>query len=125
MRSGVSLYGNYTLNSADLNNGGGSLSVTPRTTAVAGVILHRPDTFREGDLLYGSVIVKFIGPQYLQDTPAAYPIKAYRFADLAIGYKTPILNGRTLDFRANVNYLANDCSLIGLASVSGGTTPLY
>ncbi len=125
VRSGVSLYGNYTLNSADLNNGGGPLSVTPRTTAATGIILHRPDTFRPGDLLYGSVIAKFIGPQYLQDTPAAYPIKAYRFADLAIGYKTPILNGRTLDFRINVNNLANDRSLIGLASVSGGTTPLY
>ncbi len=55
------------------------------------MILHRPDTFREGDLLYGLVIGKFIGPQYLQDTPAQYPIKAYRFADLAIGYKTPRL----------------------------------
>jgi len=125
VRSGVSLYGNYTLNSADLKRGGGPLSVTQRTTAAAGVILHRPDTFREGDLLYGSVISKFIGPQYLQDTPAQYPIKAYRFADLAIGYKTPILNGRTLDFRVNVNNIANDRSLIGLASVSGGTTPLY
>ncbi len=89
------------------------------------MILHRPDTFREGNLLYGSVIGKFIGPQYLQDAPAQYPIKAYRFADLAIGYKTPILNGRILDFRVNVNNLANDRSLIGLGSVSGGTTPLY
>jgi iron complex outermembrane recepter protein len=122
---GVSFYGNYTLNSADLKRGGGPLSVTPRTTAAAGVVLHRPDTFREGDLLYGSVIGKFIGPQYLQDSPAQYPIRAYRFADLAIGYKTPILNGRTLDFRVNVNNIANDRSLIGLASVSGGTTPLY
>jgi hypothetical protein len=88
------------------------------------VILHRPDTFREGDLLYGLVIGKFIGPQYLRDTPAQYPIKAYHFADLVIGYKTPIPNGRTLDPRVNLNNLASDRSLIGLASVSGGTTPL-
>jgi hypothetical protein len=50
---------------------------------------------------------------------------ALGFADLTVGYKTPILNGRTLEFRVNVNNLANDRSLIGLASVFGGTTPLY
>lgn len=49
VHNGISLYGNYTLNSADLKGGGGPLSVTPRTTAAARVILHRPDTFREGD----------------------------------------------------------------------------
>jgi len=124
---GASLYGNYTLNSAELKHGGGPLSVTPRTTAAAGIVYHRASVFLDTDLVYGSIIGKFIGPQYLQDTPAAYPIRAYRFADLAVGYKLPVRNGRQIDFRLNVNNITNDRSLIGLASVSAGdgVTPLY
>lgn len=123
---GASLYGNYTVNSAELKHGGGPLAVTPRTTAAAGLVYHRASVFRDTDLVYGSIIGKFIGPQYLQDTPAAYPIGAYRFADLAVGYKLPAGNRRQVDFRLNVNNITNDRSLIGLASVAGdGVTPLY
>ena len=125
---GASLYGNYTINSADLHGGGGPLSVTPRNTAALGTIYHRPNLWRDGDLLYGSVIGKFVGPQYLQDTPAAYPIAGYAFADLAVGYRLPVWNGRTMDVRMDLNNLTNDRSLIGLASVSGSgakAVPLY
>jgi len=123
---GASLYGNYTLNSADLKKGGGPLSVTPRTTGAAGVLYHQQHAFVNNDLVYGSVIGKFVGPQYLQDTPAAYPIRSYSFANLALGYTLPVWNGRKLDFRVNVDNLSNNRSLIGLAGVAGdGTTPLF
>ena len=122
---GASFYGNYTINSGELKSGG-PLAFTPRQTGAAGLIYHRPDTFRPGDLLYGSIIGKFIGPQNLQQAPAAFPIRGYSYADFALGYRMPILNGRTLDLRINVNNITNDRSLIGLASVAGsGTTPLY
>jgi iron complex outermembrane receptor protein len=124
---GASLYGNYTLNSADLKNNLGPLALTPRTTAAVGVIYHRPRVFRENDLVYGSIIGKFIGPQYTQDTaPAAFPISAYRYADFALGYQLPMWNGRLIDFKLNVNNISDDRSLIGLAgTTSGGTVPLY
>ena len=125
---GASLYGNYSINSAELRGNGGPLSVTPRNTAALGVIYHRDRVWRDGDRLYGSIIGKFIGPQYLQDTPASIPIPGYSFADLAVGYRLPVWNGRTLDLRVNLNNLTNDRSLIGLAAVSGSSArpvPLY
>ena len=123
---GASAYANYTLNSADLTNHGGPLSVTPRYTAAAGVLYQRSGVFRDNDLVHGSIIGKFIGPQYLQDSPAAYPIRHYAFADLAAGYVLPIWNARKLDFRVNVDNISNDRSLIGLAGVAGdGATPLF
>lgn len=123
---GASLYGNYTLNSADLKSHGGPLSVTPRTTAAAGVLYHQPNAFVNNDLIYGSLIGKFVGPQYLQDSPATYPIRAYRFANLALGYTLPVWNRRKLDFRVNLDNISNDRSLIGLAGVAGdGATPLF
>ena len=125
---GASLYGNWTLNSAVLKSGG-PLALTPRTTEAAGVVYHRPSVLRENDLVYGSIIGKFIGPQYTNDTaPATYPIPAYRFVDLAVGYRIPMWNGRQIDFKLNINDINNDRSLIGLAGTtsSGSTTlPLY
>lgn len=123
---GAALYGNYTINSADLKSNGGPLSVTPRFTAASGVLYNRDGVLRDGDRLYGSVIAKFIGRQYLQDTPANYSIGAYKFVNLAAGYTLPILNRRKLDFRVNLDNIANDRSLIGLAGIAGdGNTPLY
>lgn len=123
---GASLYGNYTINSADRKGNGGPLAVTPRYTGAAGVLYRRAGVFRDNDLVHGSLIGKFIGPQVLQDSPAAYPIKHYAFADIAAGYILPIWNARKLDFRVNVDNISNDRSLIGLAGVAGdGSTPLF
>jgi len=123
---GASLYGNYTINSADLKKNGGPLSVTPRTTGAAGVLYHQQHALVNNDLIYGSIIGKFIGPQYLQDTPAAYPIRSYSFASLALGYTLPVWNGRKLDFRVNVDNISNNRSLIGLAGVTRtGAIPLF
>lgn len=122
----VSFYGNYTVNSADLKNNGGPLSVAPRLTGAAGVLYRRSSVFRDEDLVYGSLIGKFIGRQYLQDTPAAYPIHGYAFANFAAGYTLPVWNRRKLDFRLNVDNISNDRSLIGLAGIAGdGATPLF
>ncbi len=122
----VSFYGNYTVNSADLKNNGGPLSVTPRLTGAAGALYRRASVFRDEDLVYGSLIGKFIGRQYLQDSPATYPIHGYAFANFAVGYTLPVWNRRKLDFRLNVDNISNDRSLIGLAGIAGdGATPLF
>ena len=56
----------------------------------------------------------------------AYLIKSYVTADFAAGYTLPILNGRKLDFRLNVNNIFNDHSVIGLNQLAGdGQTGLF
>lgn len=125
---GVSLYGNYSLNDGNLRGNRGALAVTPRSVGAAGVVYHQPNVFQENDLVYGSLIGKFVGPQYLQDTPVdAFPIGAYAFADFAVGYTFPIQGGkRTLDLKLNVNNIADDRSLIGLAGTAASNgQPLY
>ena len=90
------------------------------------MLYHQQHAFVNNDLDYGSIIGKFVGPQYLQDTPAKYPIRSYSFANLALGYTLPVWNGRKLDFRVNVDNVSNNRSLIGLAGVAGdGATPLF
>ena len=81
----------------------------------------------EADAFSASLLAKYIGPQYGQDTPVdAFAIKSYISADLAMGYTLPILNGRKLDFRLSVNNVFDDHSLIGLSQTAGdGKTGLY
>ena len=73
------------------------LANAPERTASIGPLIDR-------DGFSASLLTKYIGRQFGQDTPSnAHPIKSYVTADFAAGYTLPILNGRKLDFRLNVN----------------------
>jgi iron complex outermembrane receptor protein len=125
---GVSAYGNYTLNDGNYVKHDAVLAVTPRNTAAAGLIYQRQGLAMEDDALYGSIIGKFVGPQYLQDANFVdlYPIHSYSYADLAVGYTFPVWEHRKLQVKLNVNNLFDNRSIIGLAGTAGdGVTPLY
>ena len=117
---GLSMYGNATLNDAHYKFSHTKLAASPNSTAAIGPIFDR-------DGLSASLLAKYIGPQYGQDTPNNdYKLKSYITADFAAGYTLPILNGRKLDFRINVNNIANDHSPIFLnALAADGKTGLY
>jgi iron complex outermembrane receptor protein len=118
---GASLYGNYSVNQANYRGNNVQLALVPRYTGAAGVLYQK-------DRLYGSLLAKFIGPQYLQDAgfQDKYPIDAYHTVDLALGYTLPLPARRKLNFRLYVNNLLDDHSLTGLAGTAGdGVTPLY
>jgi iron complex outermembrane recepter protein len=118
---GASLYGNYSVNQANYRSNNVPLAMVPRYTGVAGVLY-------EKNQLSGSLLTKFIGPQYLQDNGVQdqYPINAYHTVDLALGYTLPLPDRRKLNFRLNIDNLLDDNSLVGLAGTAGdGVTPLF
>jgi iron complex outermembrane receptor protein len=118
---GASLYGNYSVNQANYHGNDVQLAMVPRYTGVAGVLYQK-------DQLYGSLLTKFIGPQYLQDNGVQdqYPISAYHTVDLSVGYTLPLPDKRKLNFRVYVNNLLDDHSITGLAGTAGdGVTPLF
>ena len=95
-------------------------AATPDKTAAIGPLYDR-------DGFSALLIAKYVGGQYGQDTPVKdYPIKSYATVDFAAGYTLPILNGRKLDFRINVNNIFDNHSLIGLNQLAAdGKTGLY
>ena len=117
---GVSVYANATWNDTYYKHTNIKLANAPERTAAIGPVLDRGN-------LTASFLAKYVGRQFGQDAPVdAYQIKSYVTADFAAGYTLPILNGRKLDFRLNVNNVANDHSLIGLNQLAGdGRTGLY
>ena len=118
--AGLSIYANGTLNDTHYKNSHTRLANTPNHTAAIGPVFDRGG-------FSASLLAKYIGQQYGQDTPAdAYKIKSYATVDFAAGYTLPILNNRKLDFRLNVNNVFDDHSLIGLNQTAGdGKTGLY
>jgi outer membrane receptor protein involved in Fe transport len=117
---GVSVYANASLNDTHYKHSHTQLANAPTRTAAFGPIMDM-----EG--FSAALLMKYIGPQYGQDTPAdAFPVKSYITADLALGYTLGILNGRKIDIRVNVNNIFNDHSIIGLNTTAGdGNTGLY
>ena len=118
---GLSMYANGTVNDAVYGHSGVRVANTPEKTAAIGPLYDR-------DGFSALLIAKWVGAQFGQDVGAAnsYPIKSYATVDFAAGYTLPILNGRKLDFRLNVNNLVNDHHLISLnALAADGTTGLY
>jgi iron complex outermembrane receptor protein len=134
---GVSFYANYSINDGNYRGNNLPLPLTPRTTAAVGLVYQRDNVGMEGTRLFGSIIGKFVGPQYLQSnisgTPGApttisnvYPINAYSFADASIGYTFPVWEQKKVTAKLNVNNIFDNRSLIGLGAVaSDGVTPLY
>jgi iron complex outermembrane receptor protein len=124
---GVSAYGNYSINDAEYRGTHLPVELVPRNTAAAGFVLHQPEVFQEGDLVYGSLLSKFIGPQYTVAT-AQFPIPGYAYADAALGYTYPLQGGkRKIDVRINFDNISNDRSLIGVlgTTASNASVPLY
>ncbi len=118
---GLSIYANGTVNDAVYNHTGVRVANTPEKTAAIGPLYDR-------DGFSALLIAKWIGAQFGQDvgTVNSYPIKSYATVDFAAGYTLPILNGRKLDFRLNVNNIINDHHLISLNGLAAdGTTGLY
>ena len=122
---GVSLYGNATLNDATYDGSGFPVALNPRSTAAAGPILQR-------DNVYGSLLWKYIGPQYLLDgsgpfSHPTFPIKGYNDADFAAGYTlvVPQINNRSLNLRLNVLNVFNNHSLAGLVGTTSAGQALY
>ncbi len=117
---GVSLYANGSVNETFYKHTHTKVANTPDRTAAIGPIIDR-------DGFSASLLAKYEGRQYGQDTPAnAFRIKSYVTADFAAGYTLPILNGRKLDFRLNVNNIFNDRSIIGLnQTAADGKTGLF
>jgi iron complex outermembrane receptor protein len=64
---GFSMYGNATLNDATFDGSGVPVALNPRATAAIGPIVERNG-------FYGSLLAKYIGPQYLQDVPGSHPL---------------------------------------------------
>jgi iron complex outermembrane receptor protein len=123
----VSLYGNFTVNSAHYTQIGGTVAQTPRFTTAAGAIV------QEGPY-YASLIGKMIGPQNGQDATAGspsqfgtwgyYAIKTYSNLDFAASYTTKVMGGDDLVLKLNVNNIFNDQKAVQLAGLSGdGVTP--
>lgn len=124
-------YGNGSLNSSAYDSNGNVLAQTPRRTGAIGLIYDRGGAFRDGDNLYGSLITKFVGPQYGLDTAAvgqadSIPIKSYSQVDLAAGYTFTVEN-RKLMFKVNLYNLMDDRSIVGYAGATVGppSQPLY
>jgi iron complex outermembrane receptor protein len=127
----LALYANGSLNSSAYDSNGNVLAQTPRRTGVIGLIYDRGGVFHDGDDLYGSVIGKFVGPQYGLDTAAigqadSIPIKSYSQVDLAAGY-TFTVNNRRLMFKVNVYNVMDNRSVIGYGGATAGppSQPLY
>jgi hypothetical protein len=125
------MYANGSLNSSAYDSNGNVLAQTPRRTGVIGLIYDRGGVFHDGDDLYGSVIGKFVGPQYGLDTAAigqadSIPIKSYSQVDLAAGY-TFTVNNRRLMFKVNVYNVMDNRSVIGYGGATAGppSQPLY
>ncbi len=100
------------------------IALVPRTTAAVGPLF-------QGDRFFGSVLAKYVGPQYGLDVNAnnglanSAPIKGYTDVDLSAGATIPILNGRKILARLNVNNLFDDHSLINVTSTTSAGLPLY
>lgn len=117
---GLSLYANGTVNDAVYNHTGVRVANTPEKTAAIGPLYDR-------DGFSALLIAKWIGGQFGQDVGVnSVPIKSYATVDFAAGYTLPILNGRKLDFRLNVNNIIDDHHVIFNNGFAGdGVTPLY
>jgi len=117
---GLSIYANGSVNETHYKFSHTKLANAPDRTAAIGPV------FDNGNVS-ASLLAKYVGRQYGQDTPVNdFKVKSYVTADFAAGYTLPILNGRKLDFRVNVNNIANDRSVIGLNQTAGdGRTGLY
>jgi len=117
---GLSVYANATLNETHYKFSHIKLAAAPNRTAAIGPIFDR-------DGFSASLLAKYVGQQYGQDTPVnAFKLKSYVTADFAAGYTLPILNGRKLDFRVNVNNIADDRSPIFLnGTAADGNTGLF
>jgi iron complex outermembrane receptor protein len=122
---GLSLYGNATLNDATYDGSGFPVALNPRSTAAAGPILQR-------DGVYGSLLWKYIGPQYLLDGSGPFshpsvPIKGFNDVDFSAGYTLtlPQFNNKSLNFRVSILNLFNNHSLIGLIGTTAANEPLY
>jgi iron complex outermembrane receptor protein len=122
----VSLYGNFTLNSAVYTNGSATVAQTPRRTMAAGMIVQQGP-------FYGSIIGKIIGPQYGEDTAGGagapvdeYPVKSYSNVDLAFGYTLPVMHADKVKVKVNINNIFNDTGIAQFSGVAGdGVTPVY
>ena len=117
---GVSVYANAALNDTFYKHTSIKLAAAPEHIATVGPVLDRGN-------LTASFLAKYVGRQFGQDTPVnAFLIKSYVTADFAAGYTLPVLNGRKLDFRVNVNNMFNDHSVIGLNQLAGdGATGVF
>ncbi len=117
---GLSLFANGSINDAYYKGSGTRLANAPDKTASIGPVYDRNG-------FSALLVAKYVGQQYGQDTPvSAYKIKSYSTVDFAAGYTLPILNGRKLDFRLNVNNIFDNHSVIGLNQLAGdGATGLY
>lgn len=122
---GVSLYANATLNDATYDGSGFPVALNPRSTAAAGPIVERGGA-------YGSLLWKYIGPQFTLDgsgpsSHATYPIRGYNDADFAAGYKLvlPQIESRSLNFRLAVVNVFNNHSLSGLVGTTAAGQALF
>lgn len=129
----VSVYGNGTLNSAKYTRTHHYIAQAPRQTAALGVIYNDSRGF------YGSLIGKYVGPQFGQnastpDLATQYAIASYLYADLALGYTLKAPEGvpaalREVSLGVKVTNLFDDHSIVGLSGTTldagANTVPLW
>ncbi len=117
---GLSVYANGTVNDASYKHTDIRVAATPDKTAAIGPLYDRNG-------FSALLIAKYVGGQFGTDTPAnANRIKPYATVDFAAGYTLPILNGRKLDFRLNVNNIFDNTSRTFLNQLAAdGKTGLY
>ncbi len=119
----VFLYANGSLNDAEYTASHVALANSPRSTGAIGPLFQNSNMF-------GSVLAKWIGPQWGQDTNGGvlqdnFFLKGYATADVAAGRTIPILNGRKIVARLNVSNIFNDHSLTNVTSLNGEGQALY
>ncbi|WP_158240592.1 TonB-dependent receptor [Telmatospirillum siberiense] len=129
----VSAYANGSLNSAKYTRTGTYVAQAPKETAALGLIYNDKRGF------YGSLIGKFVGPQFGQnatttDLADQYAIGSYMYADLAVGYTLKAEQGvpaflREIGLSLKVTNLFDNHSIVGLAGTtsdsSANTVPLW
>ena len=117
--AGFSAYGNWTWNSARLENDQSWVPLTPNRTAALGLI------YSQGPV-QGSLIEKYVGVRY-GDSEDQFRLNAYATADGAISYNFGAMSNAVKDFKVTVTAqnLTDRKSIYFFTGTSGGGEPVY
>jgi len=126
---GFAAYANGSLNDATYGNNGNNLAQTPRRVASLALLYDKASVVRAHDELFGSLVLKSVGPQYGLDTAFQgqadqFPIKSYSELDLNAGYLLPLF-GTRLRTGVNVTNLLDHHALTGYAGQTLEGQALY
>jgi len=123
----VSLYANGSLNDATYDNGA-TVAQAPRRTGAAGLLYDHTGLAQPHDHLTATLLSKYVGPQYGQDSKKvdSFPIKSFDDTTASLSYAFHTSPKREFEFAVNLDNLLDRHGIIGFAGTAGdGVTPLY